>query len=87
MSTRQHGTVPMFKMRPSVGPLIGAAVIFLFGMGVHQFAAQDPTMVDFQQTSKLILALCIGLSGILVIIATGRMWFKHLWHDRYKHKR
>jgi hypothetical protein len=80
----KHGKVPMFKLRPSAGPLIGAVVILLFGVAVYQYAAQDPTMIDFQQTSKLILALCVGISGILVIIATGRMWFRHLWHDRYK---
>lgn len=77
--------VPIYRMRPSSGPLIGAGVILLFGIVVCQYAAQDPTMFDFP--SKLILAVCVALSGILVIIATGRMWFKHLWHDRYKHKR
>lgn len=77
--------VPMFKMRPSRGLLIGAGVVLLFGVGVYQYAAQDPMMFDFP--SQLILAVCVALSGILVIIATGRMWFKHLWHDRYKNKR
>lgn len=83
----RRGTVPMFKMRPSMGPLFGAVVVSLFGVGVYLYADQDPTMIDFKETSKLILAFCVALSGILVIISTGRMWFRHLWHDRYKNKR
>ena len=27
--------------------------------------------------------ISIVVAGLLVIVATSRMWFKHLWHDRY----
>lgn len=80
----KHGKVPMFKMRPSVGPLIGAVVVLLFGGAVYWSAIQDPTKIEAQQASQLVLAVSVVIAGGLVIIATGRMWFRHLWHDRYK---
>jgi hypothetical protein len=45
---------------------------------------RDPGDIPAQERSNLILAIFIVISGLLFIISTGRMWFKHLWHDRYR---
>lgn len=79
-----HGKVPMFKMKPHKGSLLAAAVVLLFGVLFYFEGHRDPGDIPAQERSKLILALSIVISGLLTIIATGRMWFSHLWHDRYR---
>lgn len=79
-----HGKVPMFKMKPHKGSLLAAAVVLLFGVLFYFEGHRDPGDIPAQERSKLILALSIVISGVLLIIATGRMWFAHLWHDRYR---
>lgn len=70
-----------------MGPLIGAVIVLLFGGVVYWYSEQDPTNINGNPMAKLVMAISIAIAGILVIIATGRMWFKHLWHDRYKKSR
>lgn len=82
--------VPMFKMKPNMGALIAALVVFLLGALILYEAHRDPGNIPAQSRAKLIFTISIVISGILLIISTGRMWFKHLWHDRYagkKHRR
>lgn len=82
MST--HGKVPMFKMRPHKGTLIAALVVLVLGAWFFFEGHQDPGDIPARERGNLILAIAIVLSGLLLIISTGRMWFSHLWHDRYK---
>ncbi|MDF7799648.1 hypothetical protein P4C99_09230 [Pontiellaceae bacterium B1224] len=77
----------MFKMRPNMGALTGALVVFLLGALIFYEGHRDPGNIPAQDRSKLIFTISIVISGILLIVSTGRMWFKHLWHDRYAGKK
>jgi len=78
------GKVPMFKMRPLKGMLIAAVCVLVLGLLSFFEGHRDPGNLTAHQDANLILAICIIISGLLIITATGRMWFGHLWHDRYK---
>lgn len=77
------GKVPMFKMKPQRGTLWLAIIILLLGCVTFLDGHKDPGDVPAQDRANIVLTLSIIISGILLIIATSRMWFKHLWHDRY----
>lgn len=79
-----HGKVPMFKMRPQKGTLIAAICVLVLGALYFFEAHRDPGDIPAQDRAHLIFAVSVIVSGLLLIIATGRMWFSHLWHDRYK---
>ncbi len=81
---RSHGKVPMFKMRPHKGWLIASIVVLALGGLCFHNGHLDPGDLPAQDRAHLILMISIILAGLMVIIATGRMWFAHLWHDRYK---
>ena len=83
----QSGKVPMFKMRPQRGTLWLAICVFLLGVLAFYEGHRDPGDIAAQNRSNLALALSIVVSGVLLIISTSRMWFKHLWHDRYGNRR
>ena len=79
-----HGKVPMFKMKPHKGSLLAAAVVLLLGALFFFEGHRDPGDIPAQEQSRLVFVISIVVSGLLIIIATGRMWFGHLWHDRYR---
>lgn len=74
----------MFRMRPEKGTLIAALCVLLLGVAAFFEGYRDPGDLPAHERAKLILFVCIIISGLLLIISTGRMWFRHLWHDRYK---
>ena len=80
MST--HGKDTMVKMRPSRGPLVMAVVVLLLGVLFLFEGHRDPGDIPAHNRSRLAFAASVILSGLLFIVATGRMWFKHLWHAR-----
>ena len=79
--------VPMFKLRAHRGMLLAAFLVFILGglLSLHFFT------VDAYRTGayrgSLTLIFTIGLSIMLVVVATARFWFKHLWHHRPGYKR
>lgn len=79
-----HGKVPMFKMKPHKGSLIASIIVLLLGVGFFFDGHRDPGNIPAHDRANLILMGSIVISGLLFIVATGRMWFTHLWHDRYK---
>lgn len=82
MST--HGKVPMFKMRPHKGTLIAAIIVLVLGGLFFYDGHRDPGDLPAHSRANLVLTLSIIIAGLLFIVSTGRMWFRHLWHDRYK---
>lgn len=82
-----RGKVPMFKMKPSLGTLIMAIIVLLLGVLFFYEGHRDPGDIPAQNRSNLAFAVSVIISGLLFIVATGRMWFKHLWHDRYAGKK
>ena len=79
-----NGRVPMFKMRPHTGTLVAGIAILVLGLTFFLEGRSDPGDIPGQRRADLILVISIVISGLLFIVATARMWFKHLWHDRYK---
>jgi SNF family Na+-dependent transporter len=79
----QSGKVPMFKMQPHHGTLWLAIVVFFLGLAFFLDTHLDPADIPAHRQGKFVFALSIVVAGLLMIISTGRMWFKHLWHDRY----
>jgi len=76
------GKVPMFKMQPHRAPLWLAIAVLLFGLAFFLEGHRDPGNLAAHDRSNLVLMVSVVVSGLLFIISTGRMWFKHLWHDR-----
>lgn len=81
-----HGKVPMFKMKPQPLPLIGALVVFVLGFLFWVEGHRDPGNIPAHGRADLAFVVSIVIAGLLFIVATSRMWFKHLWHDRYDRK-
>jgi hypothetical protein len=79
-----NGKVPMFKMRPAMGTLVAAICVLLLGVTFFIEGHRDKGDLAAHELSNLVLAVSIVVAGLLLIISTGRMWFGHLWHDRYK---
>jgi len=80
----QGGKVPMFKMKPQRGTMWIAIVVFLLGLAFYYDGHQDPGDIQAHERSNLVFVISIVVSGLLMIVATSKMWFKHLWHDRYR---
>ena len=74
----------MFKMRPGKGALLGAICVLIFGISYFFEGHRDQGDLAAHEQANLMLAISIVIAGALIIISTGRMWFGHLWHDRYK---
>jgi hypothetical protein len=77
----------MFKMKPQQGTLWLAIVIFLLGLAFFYDGHKDPGDIAAHERSRLVFMVSIVISGLLGILATSRMWFRHLWHDRYHRRR
>jgi len=80
----RHGKVPMFKMRPQKELLWGALVVLVLGVAFYFDGHSDPGNPSAAGRGNFALAVSIVVSGLMVVVATARMWFRHLWHDRYK---
>ena len=78
-----NGKVPTYRMKPNYGLLTAAAVFLVFGAMIYWSGHMDPGEVDSAARSNLGLAVSIMIAGVCIILGTSRMWFKHLWHDRY----
>lgn len=81
-----RGKVPMFKMKPQPLPMIGSLAVIILGVLLWIQGHSDPGNIPAHNRSNLILVISIVIGGLLLIVATSRMWFKHLWHDRYDKK-
>lgn len=74
-------------MKPQQGTLWVAIIVLVLGVAAYLDGHNDPGNIAAQDRSSAALALSIIISGILMIVATSRMWFQHLWHDRYGRRR
>jgi uncharacterized membrane-anchored protein len=79
-----QGKVPMFKMRPQMSGLWMAVFVILIGVAAYYNGQRQLGDPEAQKQGLLVLMISITIGGGLIIVATGRMWFRHLWHDRYK---
>lgn len=81
-----QGKVPMFKLKPNWGMIYGAVFVLILGFLIFWNGQSDPGNISAQSSSRFALFVSIVIAGLLFIAATGRMWFRHLWHDRYDRK-
>lgn len=74
----------MFKMRPQKGWLASSIGVLVLGVLFFYNGHRYPGDLPAQARAHLVLMVSIVIAGLMLIVATGRMWFTHLWHDRYK---
>ncbi len=85
-----RGTVPHFTMRPH--PLLTAALIMTLIVGMLlalSFFSKEEGTGHFRQQGVLVLIITGIITIFLLILATAKLWFPHLWkknstHDRHK---
>ncbi|MBP7274958.1 MAG: hypothetical protein KBA51_02005 [Kiritimatiellae bacterium] len=79
------GHVIVYKRTPPAAPFIWALLILGLGFGLRWYLENGEAYrgdVDAQRHGLLILSLCVVVSGLIVIAATAKLWFRHLWHKR-----
>lgn len=77
-------------MRPH--PLLTGAIIMTLVVGIllsMSFWSQEDGTGRFKHTAILILIITTIVTILLLILATSKLWFPHLWkknstHDRHK---
>jgi hypothetical protein len=79
--------VPMYKQQANRGLLWLAALILVIGGLISLYLFNEDAYLS--QNSRGIFAglVTVILSLFLVIAATARFWFRHLWHHRPGYKR
>jgi uncharacterized protein YacL len=86
MSSR--GKVPHFSMRPH--PVITGALIFVPTVGLliaMSFFAQEEGTGIHRQHGMLAVIITVILTFCLLVLATSKLWFTHLWKKNSTHAR
>lgn len=75
--------VAMFRMRPRMGFVWAAVGVGLLG-GLYAVTLRVDSIYDpsLKIVARLVTMLTLLVSLLLLIIATARMWYGHLWHRR-----
>ncbi|AKJ65380.1 hypothetical protein [Kiritimatiella glycovorans] len=83
MNSAGSGKVAMFRLRPNYGLLLFALIVLLLGLfGYAEMQREAETgNIDAQGRARLILVITVIICGISVIVATARLWFRHLWGE------
>jgi len=79
--------VPMFKLRAHRGLLTTSFLVLILGglLSLHFFSEDAYTTGAYR--GSLVLIFTVSGFIMLLIAATARFWFKHLWHHRPGYKR
>ncbi len=85
-----RGTVPHFTMRPH--PVLTGAIVMTLIVGLLlalSFFSQEEGTGHYKQRGILVLIFTGIITFFLLILATSKLWFPHLWkknssHDRHK---
>lgn len=83
-----RGKVPTFSMRPH--PVIVGLLILILTVGLllaMSFFAKDEGTGAYKQQGILILMITGILSLFLIVIATAKFWYTHLWKKNSTHAR
>jgi formate hydrogenlyase subunit 3/multisubunit Na+/H+ antiporter MnhD subunit len=88
MSLAPKGKVPHFTMKPD--PVASAICIIIFVSGslisLSFFSQEDGTGI-YQQKGIMCALITTLLTFFLLLVATARFWFTHLWKKNATHSR
>lgn len=73
-----------FRLRPPSFVVWMAVLVFAVGWVFHA-ALKDSLPLSDQHWAKLPLYVGIALAGIILIGATAKWWYRHLWRNRQHH--
>ena len=78
------GRVVNFRLRPPKRMFFYALLILAAGGGIalYYLSPERRFLPHSRSMAYLAIAFSVVLSGCLVIIATAKLWFRHLWHKR-----
>lgn len=78
------GHVVNYRRMPPVAPFLWAALVLAVGVGLWWYWTRGLSYADEAAPARgrLALAVSIIISGLMVISATSKLWFRHLWHRR-----
>jgi hypothetical protein len=79
--------VPMFKLRAHRGMLMAAFLVLVMGGLLSLYFYSEDAYCTGACRGPLVLIFTVGITLMLLIAATSRFWFKHLWHHRPGYKR
>ena len=77
----------MFKLKPSGGLLLAALFALIIGGLISVCLFQSGYDSGRYESFLLSATVTVVITVALVIAATARMWFRHLWHHRPGYKR
>ena len=83
-----RGRVPQFTMRPS--PILTGSFIFTLIIGfllAMSFFSKEEGTGQYQQQGITVLIITGFICICLIIVATGKLWFPHLWKKNSTHAR
>ena len=73
-----------FRLRPPAIAFWAPLFVLTIGYAIFYYY-RSPAMIgdpNAQAMSNLALAVAIVIAGLIVIVATAKLWFLHLWHRR-----
>lgn len=77
----------MFKLKPNTGLLCTALFVFISGGLISAYLFDRDVYLDSSNSGSFAILVTGILTTFLLIAATSRMWFRHLWHHRPGYKR
>ena len=83
-----RGKVPHFSMRPH--PMVSGGLISILVVGLllaMSFFAKEEGTGQYKQQGILTLIIMTVSSILLIILATSKFWFPHLWKKNSTHAR
>ena len=91
MAFTSRGKVPHFSMRPHPALVGGMIMLTVVGLLVAlSFFSKEFGSGEFKRKGILVLMVTGLFDMFLLILATAKLWFPHLWkknstHNRHRH--
>lgn len=78
------GHVMNFRLRPPKRMFFLALLILAAGAGIAAYYLGDDRrfLPNSRANANLAIAMSSVIAGCVVIVATAKLWFGHLWHKR-----
>ena len=88
MSIAPKGKVPHFTMRPNPAASVMCILVFVSGtLLTLSFFSQEDGTGSYQQKGTISAIFTLLLTLFLLLSATARYWFTHLWKKNATHSR